>query len=330
VTPETAPYELVLPVSADKAPFFSGAVQPGSAVTILEGTYSGTGPITTTFMLTLDGVDVTGDVVGGQYTIPAGTDGQVLVYSETASNGVSADVTQTVTWTISSWSPADLFLSGEDGFAVDLRDILSTSTLTGQFGMVPTVGDPVGSIPDFSENDKLAYVDEDTERPILRQNANGRLYLEFDSDDVFDVAPRLPTRLWTLWMVYDPTGGSQFITFLNASSPAPWGVVGQESSTSTALLPGIGVDSQTIWNDDTQFAGSTRGDVWTEVQAANLVIAELNTNTASWPTVGIGDYNELGAHGTPGGVYAWGAINRALTSGERSELQAYGDRLRGA
>ena len=86
--------------TATTAPTVSGTAAPGETVTLNEGTYSGTTPITITFTLTLDGADVTGDVSGSDYTIPAGTDGHALVYTETASNGIAPDATQSVTRTV--------------------------------------------------------------------------------------------------------------------------------------------------------------------------------------------------------------------------------------
>ena len=82
------------------APTISGTMAPGQTVTLDAGTYSGTAPITITFTLALDGADVTGAVVSGSYTLPAGTEGQSLVYTETASNGIPPDTTQSATETV--------------------------------------------------------------------------------------------------------------------------------------------------------------------------------------------------------------------------------------
>ena len=88
------------------APQITGDPAPGSTVTIVEGPYTGTAPITITFTLTLDGVDVTGDVVSGGYTIPPGASvGEVLEYSETASNGIAPDAAQSVSETVTLQIP---------------------------------------------------------------------------------------------------------------------------------------------------------------------------------------------------------------------------------
>ena len=107
---ETASGSGVIPAnlfapSPATAPSISGTVEPGETVTLDAGTYTGTEPITITFALTLDGVDVTGDVVSGGYTIPPGAVGQSLVYSETASNGIAPDAAQSVSETVQGIAP---------------------------------------------------------------------------------------------------------------------------------------------------------------------------------------------------------------------------------
>lgn len=92
---------LVAPVAAT-APSFTGTVAENETITINEGTYIGTTPITITGVLTLDGVDVTADMVAGNYTVPTLTEGQSLVWSETASNGTAPNATQNVSATVAA------------------------------------------------------------------------------------------------------------------------------------------------------------------------------------------------------------------------------------
>ena len=136
------------------APSISGTVEPGETVTLDAGTYTGTEPITITFALTLDGVDVTGDVVSGGYTIPPGAVGQSLVYSETASNGIAPDAAQSVSETVQGIAPtitASDSLSGRTlTIAVDSTTgvpapttALTALTLDG----VDVLGDATGSDP---------------------------------------------------------------------------------------------------------------------------------------------------------------------------------------
>ena len=88
------------PVS-QTAPVITGTPAPGGTVTITTGTYSGTPAPTVTGTLTLDGVDVTADLSGLDYAIPASaTPGVVLAYSETAGNGIAPDAQQAVSVTV--------------------------------------------------------------------------------------------------------------------------------------------------------------------------------------------------------------------------------------
>ncbi|WP_428516250.1 fibronectin type III domain-containing protein [Roseovarius sp.] len=86
--------------AATAAPTFTGSVQEGETVTINEGNYTGAPSPTITGVLTLGGVDVTGDMDGDEYTIPTDAGGDDLVWTETASNGVSPNAQQSVSETV--------------------------------------------------------------------------------------------------------------------------------------------------------------------------------------------------------------------------------------
>ncbi|MGI3211644.1 glycine-rich domain-containing protein [Roseovarius tibetensis] len=101
------------------APAITGTVAPGSTVTVIEGTYSGTPVPVTSGVLLLDAVDVTADMIGSDYTIPAGTQGQGLEWSETAGNGVAPDATQAVTVPVVAPST---FPAATGGIVTDIID----------------------------------------------------------------------------------------------------------------------------------------------------------------------------------------------------------------
>ncbi len=327
ITSETAPYEIVSAPNAETAPTISGTTGLGDTVTLNEGTYNGTTPITITFTLTLDGVDVTGDVVGNTYSIPAGTGGQRLVYTETASNGIAPDAVQTAERIVMDWTPADLFGAGEAGFAMNTEDVSNANTLSDGSGAAPVVGDPVGRLPGSSPNAETAVQADPAQQPILRQDANSRFYLECGTTKAMEVAEDITSGTWTIWMVYEPTGDN-FILLSKPDNAGPWTTVGANDSTSTRLHDGS--TSTTIWLDSTQFAGTTRDDVWTAAQGANLIVREGTHVGGDWQIARIGNYNNGGSYGPPGNVYAWGMINRTLTAQERTELLAYANRVRGA
>jgi len=121
----------------DTQPSITGVTEPGGTVTLNEGTFSGTTPITATLTLTLDGTDVTSDVSGSDYTIPAGTDGQDLVLTVDLTNGIApaaqASVTETVqTVGMSTGDEMRIFIGpfeGEDYFYIENpQDLVLTDT----------------------------------------------------------------------------------------------------------------------------------------------------------------------------------------------------------
>lgn len=97
--PVQAPTATAPPLIAPTAPMV------GQTVTITEGQYSGSGPITITGVLTLDGVDVTAQMSGTSYTIPGDTPDQAaLVWTETARNPGGTAQAQSVTETVQAAS----------------------------------------------------------------------------------------------------------------------------------------------------------------------------------------------------------------------------------
>lgn len=75
-------------------PTVQGTIAADEVLTLYPGTWSGTQPITYTYSLTLDAVEVsTGAITseGVPYTLPSGYDAETIVLEVTASNGVSPD-----------------------------------------------------------------------------------------------------------------------------------------------------------------------------------------------------------------------------------------------
>ena len=139
-----------VPPTASTAPAWSNASPaPGDTVTITEGTYSGTAPITIAGTLTLDGGDVTGDMVGNTYTIPGGTaDAVALVWSEVASNVGGSATAQTATATVTV-AAGDAFIT-EDFAANQIITRETASLLTAGSGDYAATNLPLGLSIDAS------------------------------------------------------------------------------------------------------------------------------------------------------------------------------------
>lgn len=82
-------------------------------------------------------------------------------------------------------SPIRLFGSGEQGAWYDPSDLSTLFQLSTDTTPNVTVGDPVGKILDKSGRGNHATQTTLPARPILRQDAAGRYYLEFDGIDDF-------------------------------------------------------------------------------------------------------------------------------------------------
>jgi hypothetical protein len=120
--------DLFAPVS-QTAPVITGTPAPGNTVTITRGTYSGTPAATLTGTLTLDGLDVTAELSGLDYQIPASAvPGVLLSYSETADNGIAPDAQQAVSVTVVAAETALLDTYPGAVGAWSLRKLSSSTT----------------------------------------------------------------------------------------------------------------------------------------------------------------------------------------------------------
>lgn len=125
---ETVAADLFAPVSLS-VPQITGTPAPGNTVTITRGTYSGTPAATLTGTLTLDGVDVTAQLSGLDYAIPANAvPGVVLAYAETADNGIPPEVQQAASVTIGAANTALLDTYPGAAGAWSLRKLSSVTT----------------------------------------------------------------------------------------------------------------------------------------------------------------------------------------------------------
>ena len=78
------------------------------------------------------------------------------------------------------FTPAGLFTGSETGVVYDVSDLSSMNTEPDQSGSVPAVGDVVRFIADKSGSGNDAQNSSLSASPVLRQDANGMYYLEFD------------------------------------------------------------------------------------------------------------------------------------------------------
>jgi hypothetical protein len=153
------------------APQITGDPVAGETVTITNATASGTPTPTVTPTLALGGTDVTGDISGGQYTIPpSATVGQTLTLTSVASNGVSPDAQDSVSVTVQDggFSPADLFTGSEAGAWYGPSDLSTLFQDSAGTTPVTVATDPIGYVGDKSGNDNHATQATAAARPTYQ------------------------------------------------------------------------------------------------------------------------------------------------------------------
>lgn len=83
----------------------------------------------------------------------------------------------------SAWSPTALFSSGEKGLIYDPSDFSTLFQDAAGTTPVTATGQSVRMMLDKSGNGNHAIAPSDSTRPVLRQDANGKYYLDFDGVD---------------------------------------------------------------------------------------------------------------------------------------------------
>ncbi len=164
------------------APVISGTGTVGNILSMTsQGTWTGTPPINYTYQWQRDGAN-TGNT-GNSYVVQAGDDGKTITCRVTGTNvdGVSNASSNGILCS-SSFSPASLFASGEQGAWYDPSDL--TTMFQDRAGTTPVTADgqTVGLILDKSGRGNNAIAPNDSARPLYK-TSGGLHWLQFDGVD---------------------------------------------------------------------------------------------------------------------------------------------------
>lgn len=224
-----------------------------------------------------------------------------------------------------SWSPLELFAASEDGFWLDPSDLSTLWQDTA--GTVPAVvGDPVGRIDDKSGNGNNAIQGTAANRPILRQDADGAYYLEFDGSndhlvvtnamgqDVFACTPALMTAGNTK-IVYDGiTSGHRMCLFRNTTRL--WALANGTPTASRDMDQCVGVSKENVM---VQYDGtSTRFD---STNGYKTGISFSTTDSPTGITIGAGYDGSLLP--MAGRLYSAVFVCRIVTTKEREQVDSW-------
>jgi len=218
---------------------------------------------------------------------------------------------------IVSFDPASLFGAGDDGWywepslATTFTDVARTTPTT--------VGGPVGGVTDLSGKENHGFQEAAVRRVTLRQAANGRYFYESDAvEDVLRCGMNMNGKRMTVAMAYRPIardsmfmsdglGGSKFVG------------VAQPGNGSTTLAASATINYIRLGN--VLFTGTTRGALYTSVQANKSFIFDATISAGAWEP-GFGKYQAFQIH-PPGDIFAIFGIDREITSTERANLDAH-------
>lgn len=259
----------------------------------------------------------TGETTTGTYTIVAADGADVEIRAVNAVGAGAWSDTKTVS---TVFDPASLFAGGEDGAWYEPSP---TTCFTDTAGTTAAgVGDAVARVNDSSGNGNHATQVTAAARPILQQTAGGLYYLEFDGvDDSLTAAYSGAFSAITRSVGFRTNANGDFILdddALNNSGSFYF------TSGNLRLWSGGGITGTGGWVlGDDEIAVAT-------ISAAGAATLSGSGNSASG-TIGpptSTDGIRLGASGSGsaplnGRIYAVVDLDRVVTAGENTSLQAY-------
>ncbi len=235
-----------------------------------------------------------------------------------------------------TWTPAELFAAGGNGVWYDPGD-LSTMWQETARTMPAGVSDPVASLSDLSGAGNHAVMATSSRRPILREDAMGRKYLDFDGVEdalafanfIFGSAPH------SCVIAASTAPGPQYVFEVGSDATL------QRRTLSTEILMGYFAANQRYEPEvsgsnvltSVYPAGSSRADahrVWVNgahrpaTAGANPGNTVQTAGEGAWLGSGSGRIN--GTAVTVAGnmdLYGFVLIDRELSAVERGQLEAF-------
>jgi len=219
---------------------------------------------------------------------------------------------------------AALFGSGEEGAWYDPSDL--STVWQDAAGTTPaTAGDPVGRIDDKSGNGNHATQSTSTARPTL-QTSGGLYYLDFDGVDdwmrailasnqaqpnTLAVAVKLDLASDTSYIV-DGYGSERNLLY--------------QPSTNLSLYAGTTLSSPSATGTSERVFLGYFNTTSSEIRVDGVQKATGNAGSALWGGITLGGSSASppsGAAMTDGRIYGFVGVNRTLTAGEISDVEAY-------
>lgn len=224
-----------------------------------------------------------------------------------------------------------LFADGSNGAWYDPSDMSSMWQDAAGTTPVTAVGDPVGLILDKSGHENHASQGTDTARPLWRQDANGKYYLDFDGVDDFLSASLVlsayPLTLAAAAKADANADGAALSLYQSATqykciykSPADtqWGVYDRNAS---ALFSGEAVGTNAT--PHVLIARFSTDSVNLIMDSVDTVAATANTNAfGTSSALYLGRIRATGLY-LNGRVYGAGMVAKDISAAEQDVLQQF-------
>ena len=241
--------------------------------------------------------------------------------SRPISRAISRGISETIGG--EAWTPAELFQASEAGGWYDPSDLSTLWQDAAGTTPVTADGDPVGKMEDKSGNGNHMTQSVLAERPTYK-TAGGLHYLDLTTAAVGMDYTFTPPATLTQSLGYDTNGDTAGLVFGRKAASTYFAGVFASGSSSTALADTVsGYSFVSLHVDGTVFSGTTRGDIYTDINGKKVDIFEYGTDAAS-RTFNFGNWNNGDAtNSLTGHLYAHVLSEGSLSTGNRGEMETY-------
>lgn len=304
------------------APVISGTNTVGSILSLTsQGTWTGTPPINYTYQWQRDGAN-TGNT-GNSYVVQSGDAGLTITCRVTGTNvdGVAhASSNGILISAAAPFSPADLFVGGEQGAWYDPSDLSTMFQDSAGTAPVTADGQPVGKILDKSGRGNHASQATAAARPLYKTDGTYH-WLQFDGvdDGIGTISKVSASSQNTIFVGGRWKEGANLVTLTDLGK---WAVLTSEGAAGTANSD----PESTFRANAVSVLGSpstTRGQLYTAIASdtQTKVVTSTKANISSWAKLSITGYG--GAYNSAFRCHSLIILGRLATPQEITDTETW-------
>lgn len=229
---------------------------------------------------------------------------------------------------VTTFDPASLFASGEDGLFYDPSDLSTLFQDVAGSTAVTSDGDPVARVNDKSGNGSNGLQSTDTKRPLYKAGAGLQWFQPDGVDDGFnvsglDLAPGAGSQTWTICFAANSNSDAKYLWGADAVDASTY-ILAADSASADPTIVNAPMTLTSLHVDGVSASPATRAALHTVLAGAHVARCEIEVTAAvTWDAPVIFLFAGSAVFNYSGFAYSLIYINRSLTSEEAANVDAY-------